>query len=201
MARRSEHSKDEIKAMALTAAKSLIEVEGLAGVSARKLANQIGYTVGSLYMVFDNLDDLIMQVNIETLDELYQQLEQSVNNIDTPQASLLALAHAYIDYALANSNRWNAIFEHHLPDGQKTPEWFQQRVEQIFTLVEQYTEKIKTNKAQAVKAARALWCGVHGICILYMTNKLHLPDQVQLQALAEDLVKNYLTGWLKGVRK
>ena len=187
--------------MALTAAKTLIEDEGLAGVSARNVANQIGYTVGSLYMVFDNLDDLILQVNAETLDELNEHLQRSVNEDDTPNEALQKLAQTYIGYALANPNRWNAIFEHHLPETEQNPEWFQQRVEQIFSLVEQYTSKINANSAQAVKAARALWCGVHGICILYMTNKLHLPDQVQLQPLAEDLVNNYLKGWLKGVEE
>lgn len=197
MARRSEHSKDEIKAMALDAAKTLIEKEGLAGLSARKLANQIGYTVGSLYMVFKNLDDLILHANAVTLDELLQQLQSTVVDGNKPQTTLQSLAQTYIEYAMANPNRWNAVFEHHLPEGQETPEWFQQRVDQIFALVEQNTSQLNANRQQAAKSARALWCGVHGICVLYMTNKLHLPDQIQLQSLVEDLVSNYLEGWLR----
>lgn len=201
MARRSEHSKDEIKAMSLAATKTLIEQEGLSGVSARKVAGKIGYTVGSLYMVFDNLDDLIFHVNANTLDELYHQLQQSIRKDDAARVTMEKLARSYIDFALANPKRWNAIFEHHMTDVAQNPDWFQHRVEAMFSLVEQYTAKINANPTQAVKAARALWCGVHGICILYMTNKLHLPDQVQLQTLAEDLVNNYLNGWMKGIEE
>ncbi len=192
MARRSEHSKEEIKSMVLGAAKGLIEEEGLAGLSARKLANQIGYTVGSLYMVFENLDDLILHANAVTLDELYQQLQVTVVEGDNPQATLQILAQTYIEYAMANPNRWNAVFEHHLPEGQQAPEWFQQRVDQIFALVEQQTSRLNVDRKKAVMSARALWSGVHGICVLYMTNKLHLPDEIQVQSLVEDLVSNYL---------
>ena len=187
--------------MALSATKSLVEQQGLSGVSARKVAGEIGYTVGSLYMVFDNLDDLILQVNADTLDELYRQLKQNIRKDDAARVTLEKLGRGYIDFALANPRRWNAIFEHHVNGVAHNPDWFQHRVEAMFSLVEQYTAKINANPTQAVKAARALWCGVHGICVLYMTNKLHLPDQVQLQALAEDLVNNYLNGWMKGVEE
>lgn len=201
MARRGEHSKYEIKAMALAQARALIEQGGLSSVSARKVAGDIGYTVGSLYMVFDNLDDLILHVNASTLDELYGQLQQNIREDDAASVTLKKLAHTYIDFALANPNCWNAVFEHNVAGSTQHPEWFQRRVDAMFSLVEQYTSEINANHTQAVKAARVLWCGVHGICVLYMTNKLHLPDQVELRVLVEDLVDNYLTGWSKGIEE
>ena len=51
MARRSDHSRDEIREMALNAAKTIVEREGAAALSTRKIANEIGYTAGSLYLV------------------------------------------------------------------------------------------------------------------------------------------------------
>ena len=48
MARRNDHSKEELQSMAIDATRSLISQAGYEGVSARKVANSIGYTVGTL---------------------------------------------------------------------------------------------------------------------------------------------------------
>ena len=54
MGRRNEHSRDEIKEMAIEAGKKIIVEEGFSNLGARKIARAIGYTVGTLYNVFDN---------------------------------------------------------------------------------------------------------------------------------------------------
>ena len=43
-------------------AERIVAEHGHSGLSARKVASAIGYTVGTLYLVFDNLDDLVLQV-------------------------------------------------------------------------------------------------------------------------------------------
>lgn len=61
MARRSDHSREEIKEMALTAALTILEEEGARGLTARKVATAIGYTVGTLYLVFKNQQEMVSQ--------------------------------------------------------------------------------------------------------------------------------------------
>ncbi len=46
MGRRSEHSRDEIREMAVNAAAEIVEKEGFQALTARKVAGSIGYTVG-----------------------------------------------------------------------------------------------------------------------------------------------------------
>ena len=74
MARRSEHSREQLTEMILNAAQQIVINDGFAGLSARKIATDIGYTVGTLYIVFDNLDDIILHINARTLDEMRQRL-------------------------------------------------------------------------------------------------------------------------------
>lgn len=74
MARRSDHSREEIRAMALAAAQQIVTEQGFAALNARKIASAIGYTVGTLYLVFKNLDDLFLQLNARTLDDLHAAL-------------------------------------------------------------------------------------------------------------------------------
>src|SRR5512134_3891242 len=99
MARRNEHSREGIRRMALDAAERIVAAEGYKGLSARKVAAAIDYTVGTLYLVFENLDDLVLQVNGRTLDMLFDWLVTRVGDGDSPRDVLLALAGAYIAYA------------------------------------------------------------------------------------------------------
>ena len=67
--RRSDHTRAEIRSMAVDAAEVLVVREGYGGLTARKVAAQIGYTVGTLYLVFQNLDELVGATPEERLDE------------------------------------------------------------------------------------------------------------------------------------
>ena len=68
MARRSDHSRDELRRMALEASKKILTKQGLRGLSTRRIAARMGYSAGTLYQIFDDFDDLILQVNAATLD-------------------------------------------------------------------------------------------------------------------------------------
>jgi AcrR family transcriptional regulator len=183
--------------MALDAAEAIASEEGISGLSARKVAAKIGYTVGTLYLVFKNLDDLILQVNDRTLSLLYQDMQQVCAKNNDPEACVLALCHAYIDFASNNRARWSMIYEHVLEDEFVLPEPFQQQVHQIFGLVEDALRPLGKNKSdkEIAQAARALWSGIHGICILALMRKLDIAGIDSVQQLADNLTINFLKGF------
>ena len=116
MARRSDHSRDEIREMALSAAERIIVEHGHDGLTARKVAIEIGYTVGTLYLVFDNLDDLIIHINGRTLDRLNQRMADGKTQNLAPVDRLIRLGQIYIHFAYRDPHRWSLIFEHPLPE-------------------------------------------------------------------------------------
>jgi len=196
MARRSDHSKEEIKELALIAAEKIVSEDGYSGLSARKIAKEIGYTVGTLYLVFSNLDDLIIHVNARTLDNLYTVLRRSSVKCRQPKTCILAIGRAYVAFATDYPRHWTMIFEHSLSDKGLLPDWFNSKVAAMFELVEQQLQPLMIGqpKRKLSQAARTLWCGVHGICALAVTNKLELTDTESIQHLTDSLIKYYLTG-------
>src|SRR5688572_8822706 len=66
MARRSDHTRDELEALILAEAHKLLAVTGLQRFSAREVAKRIGYSVGTLYNVFGSLDRMLLAVNSRT---------------------------------------------------------------------------------------------------------------------------------------
>ena len=183
--------------MALDAAEAIIIKQGLSGLTARKVAAKIGYTVGTLYLVFKNLDDLIVQVNERTLSQLYQEMKQVTCKHEDSEACILALCRTYIEFAASNTPRWSMIYEHVLPNDYVLPEAYQLQVHQMFGLVEDALRPLAQNKSnhEIAQAARALWGGIHGICTLALMGKLDIAGIDSVQDLTDTLIINFLNGF------
>lgn len=196
MGRRNEHTREELREIALQAAEHLVAEHGLAGLSTRKVVGRIGYTVGSLYMVFRNLDDLIAQMNERTLETLQAHLIAAIAD-QPPAAAIRALARTYITFALADTHRWLAIYEHRMPDDQPLPESFTDKVARMFELVQQQLALLCPHRSpeDIALAARALWSGVHGICILGFDQKLEMAGGRPIQDVTGSLLDHYLAGF------
>lgn len=195
MGRRSIHTAEELRDLILTATTELIETEGLAGLSAREVARRIGYSPGTLYNVFDNLDDLILTIEGRLLDRLAQSL-QAVPYADCPRQRLKAIAMAYLQFTHENPKLWNLLFEHHMQAGSDIPAWYQDKLESLLGEVEREVGRLKpaATPEQVKRAARVLWAGVHGITSLSTTDKLATITTEAAAPLVEDLIDHYLKG-------
>ena len=201
MARRSEHSLEELKAIVLDAAETIVIEEGFPALKVRRIAVEIGYTVGSIYMVFANMADLIMHINARTLDAIAAQLEQVQDN--SAEQSIETLAITYLSYASQNFNRWCNIFECSLSANAEIPDWYQEKVDNVFAPVEERFAEFAPELTEDCKkrAARALWCGIHGICVLSLTGRLDRADTNEIEETMALLVRNFMRGWFASSNK
>lgn len=197
MARRSDHSRDEIREMALSAAERIIVEHGHDGLTARKVAIEIGYTVGTLYLVFDNLDDLIIHINGRTLDRLNQRMADGNTQNLTPVDRLIRLGQIYIHFAYRDPHRWSLIFKHPLSEDHTMPDWYAEKFMRVFAMVEESIRPLAPHrkKIEISRAASALWAGIYGICVLGITRKLRNVGEKSVQDLARSMIVNYLSGF------
>jgi len=200
MGRRSDHTREELYEMALRAARAIAHGSGLKGLTIRGIANQIGYTHGTLYNLFDDLDDLILHLNGQTLDALYESLAV-VPIAGDAESDLLALASSYFEFTRGNANLWNLLFEHHLPGYQPLPDWHHEKIAQLLGLVDRCLEPLFGPDRDAEKrhAARVIWTSLHGMASLETQRKLIPGDTIE--SMARSLVENYLGGLQASFRK
>ena len=192
MGRRSDHSRDALRAMALDAAQELVEIEGISALSARKIMGKVGYTVGTLYNIYTNFDDVILHLNARTLDALHTHLQQTLSetNDDMPYT----LAQGYIDFSCQNFPLWHLLFTHRPAEATPLPAWYTEKVDRLFALVEQTLRPLLKNDIDAKEATKVLWAGLHGICTLSLHGKLDTAGAQSAQYLATLLVQNYISG-------
>jgi len=194
MGRRSDHSRDEIREMAVTAAAKHIEIEGFQSLTARKVASSIGYTVGTLYHVFRNFDDLVIHLNARTIDEMAALIQRNTRRKHNPENRIRAMAEFYVQYATDHPDRWRLVFEHQAPRGLPTPIQMKERRDVMFEMVADNLREISPGRMpqEVDHTATALWSGIHGICILALTGKLYLGGAFSMVKLIDTLIDSVL---------
>ena len=136
MGRRSTHTPQQLRELILDAAQDIIQAQGLAGLSAREIARRIEYSPGTIYNMFENLDDVVLHVEarvLEALDKRLSALLQDGNATDRVNR----LAQAYLAFTHEQPRLWNLLFEHHLPATAALPSWYQQKLEGLMSRVEE----------------------------------------------------------------
>ena len=195
MGRRSTHTPEQLRQLILDAAQAIIEVNGLAGLSAREIARRIGYSPGTIYNMFQNLDDVVLHIEARVLDALDERLKAALAD-GAPEEKVSRLAEAYLAFTQERPKLWNLLFEHYMPADSQTPAWYQQKLELLMSRVETAMAPLFPPEAdiERHRAARVLWAGVHGITSLATANKLSNVTTEAANLLVRDLLKNYLTG-------
>lgn len=199
MARRSDHSPEELRELALAAAATVVERQGPAALTARAVAKVIGYSPGTLYNVFANLDDLTLQMNGRTLETLERELAAAPLGIGA-EADLHALARIYVGFLEAHPGLWDMLFQHRLPAGTPLPGWYQARIERLLARAETAMAPLFAPSASERRheAARVLWASLHGICSLAISGKLEAVGTASATTMIRLLVSTFVAGLERG---
>jgi len=195
MGRRSSHTPEELRELIIDAATDVIERTGLAGLSAREIARKIGYSAGTLYNVFADIDDLVLTIEQRLLEKLALRLNEVPKTADATQ-HLCDMAAAYLAFTQERPRLWNLLFEHHMPHDWKVPPNFQARMDALLGIVEQGLVPITANAdpVRTQRAARVLWASVHGITSLGTADKLTNVTAENAALLVDDAVRTYVRG-------
>jgi len=190
--RRSDHTREELRERILSAAEELVSQSGAAGLTARRLADRIGYSVGTLYNFFEDLDDLVVHMNARTLDRLYAACAR-VTRRHGPEEALRAYARAYLRFTKDHHRLWVMLLDGSSHHHRELPDWYQAKVERLHGLVEEVLAPLIPSEKDRKRSARVLWASLHGISSLAGTG-----------AVAEnppELVNDLITHYVASLRK
>ena len=76
------NTKAEIRAWLLQVGRKLAAEKGAAFLTARKLSEASGCSVGTIYNQFGNMDNFVLEQNVVTLDELGRVLDEVLPGSD-----------------------------------------------------------------------------------------------------------------------
>ncbi len=196
MARRNDHTREELIELTLTTVKEFLSENSYHELSLRKIANMIGYVPSTLVNVFGNYNLLLLHAVAKTLDELSSEARSSVCEHDDPETALYKLAYCYHDFAHKNPYRWQLIFEHNM-NGEPLPELQAERISNMTEMLEYLLKVLAPGRSdeEVLEASRVLWSGVHGITLLSVDDKFFASLPIDGKQLIDNLLANYLANW------
>jgi len=189
MAKRGDHSYRELRELILDAAYELVKAEGINALSARNIATKIGYSVGTLYNIFSNMDDVVLYLNGMVLDlfikELRDKLEQShlsvINN-------LMIIARYYVDFSNQHYNLWHLLFINKLSVTDSLPKWYNDKITTLHKLVAHQISLLHRPEMDVEMETCIYWAGVHGVASLNKSGKLHYASPQNVEIILTTLV-------------
>lgn len=189
MARRSDHTPEELVALILETARRIVRGDGIDALTARKIASAAGYTAGTIYQYFGNMDDLVLRMNGETLRLLFEECSK-VPQAGTPRDRLLELARAFVQFGEENKNEWEAVISYRYVSEQQWSPDYDAQVNQLLDLMMDATRPLysKGDQRRQTQDVLMLWASMYGIFSLHADDRLGAPVDEMTRRLIDTFV-------------
>lgn len=167
---RREHQKAELRQHILTAAAELFLEQGYEHFSLRQVAERIGYTATTIYLYFQNKDDLLFEVVYDGWRRFSEEFLAAAQRGSDPVERLQSMGRCYVRFALDNPAVYDLMFVrrtdflvHENPhSGGKPADTFGVLCDTVAEAVDRGIFR----SGDVVGFADAIWAAVHGVVSL-----------------------------------
>ncbi len=189
-------SKDNIGENLVKKGRELIKEKGVDFLTARKLSDASGYSVGTIYNQFGNMDNFVLIQNYLTLEELYMRLEK-IQAMGTPYQRLNLYVREFINFVIENKNLWFMVHNFHLMNNNRRfSRIYLKRVIQITKLVENAFKNMfpEIEVPERTLSIQVLWLSLFSLSSFLTTDALSNFSKINQYTLCELLLNTYLAG-------
>jgi len=158
----------------------------------RKLADSIGYSVGTIYLHFKDKQDLLHEVVEESFAQLLLALRQVPEGDPEIEVTRRKLR-VYVDFGLSNPGHYRFVFMMPAPTGDRAPGAVpHEAFEVLREAVRECIESGAFRASDVETTSQALWAVIHGITSLLIAR----PDfpWVDRDTLIDKVIDTALEG-------
>lgn len=191
-ATRRERERQDLKELILDGARRVFEREGHDKLSIRKVAREIDYSPGTIYLYYKDKDALMLALHRDAFrrkSELFAPLMQLAD----PAARLEAMGRAYIHHALHQEADFHLMFIDKCPMAALREEGVEWRHGNtafgmlVATVSEGVEAGVFRPSIQPESMAVVLWSMVHGCATLILSERLGMLDDASRARAVDDV--------------
>ena len=189
-------TKDKIHQNLLLKGRELVVQKGADFLTARKLSEATGASVGTIYNQFGNMDNFILEQNMLTLDELYLRLSALLPDTN-PYKNLNRYVDAFVAFVLNQPNLWFLLFNFHLKSNFETyPQAYLRKLLKITNLWRGEFVKIfgALSAAEVKVSLQVLWLSMFSLSSYLTLSTLDKMSHVNKKNICKLLLNTYLAG-------
>lgn len=164
-----EH-REEVRRSIRSAAAELYRDEGLAGITARRVAQKAGVSVGAIYAHFDDLAGLMQSLWMGRVERQNARFVEITTGCQDPVLRLKRLLEDYLQFGIGNAELYRNAFLFVRPGSHPKPLALALETQVFSRLV---MEALVEGQAQGrvvpgdpAHLAQVLWSGLHGLLAL-----------------------------------
>jgi AcrR family transcriptional regulator len=191
---RKERYRSELRTETLSAARELIQKEGYAGLTIRKLAQRMECSPMALYSYFADKQALLTALALEGFEKVAKRFDSTVHR--DPLLGVKKILLDYIAYAEENPNEYRILFlsVETLGEIKLSREDLQERNPAFGPLFKRVERCIEAGVLQgdAFAVSTVLWTGAHGAASVLITAQKFPFGSRRLYA--EEVVATILSG-------
>ena len=160
----------------------------------RDLAKGCGCSVGTVYNVFEGINEILLRLNIRSLHILTDKVLLALEKPADLQEGVRAMGRAYMEFAKTYPHQWTSLFERE--SVKNPPEWYLDGVNQQLDQIEsRLVEKFNLKKESAVKLVGFFWAAIHGITSILLHKKTRIVNRI----IKEEDLDRYIDHCLMGI--
>jgi len=166
IAERKLRDKQARRALIISAARRIAELEGWSNVTVRRLSDEISYSQPVLYAHFGSREGILAAVAIEGFQEMGLALEKARKRVKCGN-TVESVAAAYLEFAASSPALYEVMFSLSLSvpfDDAATPPELRFAFSQLLELFQG-----QSSKAEVL--SELFWAGLHGIAELSRTKR------------------------------
>jgi len=188
-------AKDNIQENLIQTGRQIIEEKGAEFLTARKLSEASGYSVGTIYNQFTNMDNFILIQNYLTLDALYNRLKEV--KADFAYDRLNDYVSVFVKFVMENSNFWFMVYKFHLNQSERSfSVTYLRRISKMVMLIKEAFKDLypALNNVKRHACVQVLWITLFALSSLLTTNSLKTYSKIDQTKICSFLLNTYLTG-------
>ena len=200
IAERKERQKKEVRESILQSAWQLVNEEGWQNLSIRKIADAIEYSVPVVYDHFENKEAILTVFNRRGFQLLGDTIQAAKEKHTEPRQQLEAIAYAYWDFAFEHKEYYQLMFGLGMPGCEELAN-VPELVSFISVLRSTIAEVIKQghSNADAELKVRSFWSMIHGLVSINLLAPPHAHGGVTKDQMNRMILKDFITGFIKGL--
>lgn len=179
---RKEREKLEMKETILKAATEMFLTQGYEKTSIRAIASKIEYSVGTIYLYFQDKTELLHYIMQQGFSKMNKDFEKLDTNDDII-VYVKKLGHIYIEFAFENQEYYDLMFIIKKPlelINKKKEQWGSGLIayEFLLSVMTRCIEQKRIRYEDPNLASLAVWGYLHGIIALHIRDRCKMYNEV-----------------------
>lgn len=183
----------------LEVSRTLLVKNGFGKMSMRKIAKRAGVSATSIYLHFQNKDELLLGLIESSIAKLAGALEKNLSDSDDSITKLEKMSQAFVDFALDNPQEYEIIY---MVRPEEMPKFPKEKFQQIRKIYELLADIIAEGKRKGVlmvddplMSAYMIWAQLHGVASVIISRRLdtRIPSDEFISQSVDHIIQGFIS--------